>query len=216
MLNVRHFSIFPVCQPRRHGSAAARQLPSVALTVSAHMTDGFIIREFGVGRDALHRHWHLHVSARRKAELLAGPVEIEKLANRAAEEDRSLIDYLSILRSALFKLFMDAKASGRTFEANAISGRLLSVLEAIGKVNGQLRSVGITINNQQINSASVLSDAEVARVQAIIIRTLRPFPEARAAVIAALENVSLSDDLPPQPPFPERPPVQIEGAVAHG
>jgi hypothetical protein len=60
------------------------------------------------------------VSAARKAELIGGPVAIAKLAQRAAEEDRSLIDYLSILRSELFHLFLSAKERGLTFDAASI------------------------------------------------------------------------------------------------
>jgi hypothetical protein len=38
----------------------------------------------------------------RKAELVAGPAAVESLANAAADESRSLLDYLSITRTILF------------------------------------------------------------------------------------------------------------------
>lgn len=144
------------------------------------------------------RHWQNHTSPARKAELIGGPVAIAKLAKRAAEEDRSLIDYLSILRSELLHLFMNAKERGLTFDAASIAQRLLNTLEAIGRVNGQLRQAGITINN--VNSVStgpaiVLDDPAVIKLQTAIIRALGPFPEARAAVVAALREL----DSPMQP-----------------
>jgi hypothetical protein len=160
------------------------------LECASGRSDRLIGLEFGLSRDSVRRHWIGHVSAARKAELIGGPVAIAKLAQRAAEEDRSLIDYLSILRSELFHLFLSAKERGLTFDAASIAQRLLSTLEAIGKVNGQLRQAGITINN--VNSTSgptiVLNDPQVVKLQSTIIRALAPFPEARAAVVAALRD----------------------------
>ena len=144
------------------------------------------------GRDALRRHWKSCVSAKRKAELLAGPIEIDRLANRAAEENRSLLEYAGILRSQLFKMFQEQREAGRAYEASLIASKLLAILELIAKLTGELRaSSAITINNQ-VNGAPVpTGDVEIAKVQALIIRALRPYPEARAAVIEVLEDAHL-------------------------
>jgi hypothetical protein len=140
----------------------------------------------GLSRDSIRRHWAAHVSALRKAELVGGPGMIARLAERAATEDRSLIDYLSILRSELFHLFLAAKERGLTFDAASIAQRLLSTLEAIGRLNGQLRQAGITINNvNAVSSGPTLNDPAVIRMQAAIISALSPFPEARGADLEA-------------------------------
>ncbi len=175
-----------VCKICRHTHCVR-----IEVELAAGRSDRSVALEFGVSRDSVWRHWKNHVSPARKAELIGGPVQIAKLAQRAAEEDRSLIDYLSILRSELLRLFMDAKARGLTFDAASIAQRLLNTLEAIGRVNGQLRQAGITINN--VNSVSagptiVLNDPAVIKMQTAIIRALGPFPAARAAVVETLRD----------------------------
>src|SRR4051812_13130603 len=42
--------------------------------------------KFSVDRDAIWRHWQRHVSDESKAGYLCGPIELGKLAERAAEE----------------------------------------------------------------------------------------------------------------------------------
>jgi hypothetical protein len=162
----------------------------IELELAAGRSHRSVGAEFGLSKDCLVRHWRNHVSGARKAELVAGPVAIAKLAKRAAEEDRSLLDYMSILRSELLHLFLYAKEKGLTFDAASIAQRLLNVLEAIGRLNGQLRQAGIVINNS-VNAAPtiVLNDPSVIKMQSTIIRALASFPEARAAVVAALREL---------------------------
>ena len=121
----------------------------IELECAAARPDRAIAEQFGLKRDAVH--WQNHVSGARKAELICGPLKIQRLAEKSAEEDRSLLDYLGILRSELFHLFLDAKARGLTFDAGSIAARLLQTLEAIGRLNGQLRQAGVVVNNNQIN-----------------------------------------------------------------
>src|SRR5262245_45400226 len=45
--------------------------------------------KFGVSRDSIWRHWRNCVSPEAKATFLAGPVQLEQLAERAAEEGES-------------------------------------------------------------------------------------------------------------------------------
>jgi hypothetical protein len=148
--------------------------------------------EFGLTKDSVARHWNGHVTEKRKAELIGGPVAIRNLAKRAAEEDRSLIDYYTILRSELFHLFQEARERGLTFDCASIADRLLRTLDGIGKLTGQLRAAGININvANSVNAGPtlVLNSPEIVRLQSLIIRALSQFPEARAAVISALRDL---------------------------
>ena len=61
-----------------------------------------LAREFKISRDSVFRHFKNHVSERRRAELLAGPARVHDLANAAAAESKSLLDYLGITRGVLF------------------------------------------------------------------------------------------------------------------
>jgi hypothetical protein len=119
----------------------------VELELAAGRSFTSVAAEFGLGNYSVRRHWLNHVTHARKAELVAGPIQIDKLAKRAAEEDRSLLDYMCILRSELLHLFLSAKERGLTYDAASIAQRLLNTLEAIGWLTGQLRAAGITINN---------------------------------------------------------------------
>src|SRR4051812_48159840 len=58
-----------------------------------------LAEKFGVDKTAIFRHWHSHVTAEAKATYLAGPTQMQDLANKAATEGDSVIDYLRILRT---------------------------------------------------------------------------------------------------------------------
>jgi hypothetical protein len=193
----------------------------IELACASGRSDRKIAAEFGLRRDSVRGHWQNHVSPARKAELVGGPVVIAELARRAAEEDRSLIDFLSILRLELMHLFLRTKEHGSPYDASSVAGRLLSTLEAIGRLNGQLRA-GITINNVNAVSSGptvVLNDPAIIRMQAAIIRALGPHPEARAAVVAALRDLEGGTPSPAglngchSPPLAVSGPPLIEAAV---
>ena len=53
-----------------------------------------VAKEFGVHKDSLWRHMRKHVTEETKIGYLAGPVKLAELANLAASENKSLIEYL--------------------------------------------------------------------------------------------------------------------------
>ena len=106
-----------------------------------------VATEFKVYWESVRRHWKVHVSPQRKAELLAGPIEIGRLAVRAAEENRSLLDYTNILRSQLFKMFQEQREAGKAYEASLIASKLLAILELIGEIDG--RAAGFERDHDQ-------------------------------------------------------------------
>jgi hypothetical protein len=71
-----------------------------ALHVGAVSLDA-LEAEFGIQRDAIHRHCKNHVSRLAKVNYLAGPVQIATLAQAAAREGKSVLEYLPIIRSIL-------------------------------------------------------------------------------------------------------------------
>jgi hypothetical protein len=62
--------------------------------------------------------------------MLGGKRAMADLAAKNRAEDRSLLDFYAILRTALMRLFMEAQKKGATTDAALISSRLLNVLEA--------------------------------------------------------------------------------------
>jgi hypothetical protein len=152
-------------------------------------------KRFGLARDNIWRHMTKHVSDQTRAQLIAGPLQLAQLAERAMAEDLSLLDYLSIIRSTLMDLFQHAAQAKDKNGASITSGRLLQCLDQIGKLTGEIQriSTSSTVIN---NNTLVLGSPAFARVQAAIISALTKHPEAKADVIAALH--AIDDEVPPR------------------
>lgn len=161
-------------------------------------------RKFGVTHDAVTRHWNRHVSQERKAQIIAGPIKLHQLAERAAAEGMSLLDYLALIRSTLLSQFSAAAEAGDKHGTATLAGRLLECLREIGRLTGELSRVGgVNVTNNTL----ILGSPFVAELQSMLIQTLAPFPDARAAVITgmrALEQRAMGVT-----------PPQIEGEAAH-
>jgi hypothetical protein len=146
--------------------------------------------KFGVSRDSIDRHWHRHVSAELKAGYLAGPVQLQELASKAADSGGSVLDHLHAVRTVLMGVMATMTEAGDGRGAAYVAGRLTATLETIARVSGELgdlaRSVNFTINN---NVAVLTEHPAFARVQATLLQALAPFPEARGAVVAALRSL---------------------------
>lgn len=166
-----------------------------------------LAKKFGVSRDSVHRHMRNHVDPEMKANYLAGPVGLHNLAQRASEEGVSLLDYLSIIRSTLFRQFDAAASTGDVNGTVSISGRILEVLREIGKLTGELTKLA---PNVQINNTLVMQSPAFLELTTTIMVALRPFPEARAVIISELQRI---DDLK-RVEVP-RAPKTIEGVMHH-
>jgi hypothetical protein len=154
-----------------------------------------VAREFKMREDTARRHWRLHVPLSARADMIAGKTAMANLAAKSRAEDRSLLDYLAIMRSSLFRLFSDCSKRNDANGASTVAARLLSVLESIGRLNGELREAaaaqGIAVNviNGNVTQATI-AESEIAAVQSCVIRALRDEPTARAKVIRALDELS--------------------------
>lgn len=138
------------------------------------------------GRDSLWRHMKNHVSDDEKAMMLAD-VPIAEAAARAAEEGVGLLDYLSLIRSALLQQVRLAATVNDRHGLAAVSGKAIDCLREIGKLTGELKTLGgSTVINQQFNFAASPAFAEL---QQTLIRALQPFPQALAAVVSALQEI---------------------------
>ena len=143
-----------------------------------------VAKEFGIHRDSLFRHMRKHVTSATKLNYLAGAVKIDELTNLAASENKSVIEYLSILRSILFGQLDRSAQLNRPFEVEKLGGRALDVLREIGHITGQLSaftSQNISVTN---NTAIVMNSPVIAELQANLMTALAPFPDARKAVIS--------------------------------
>jgi hypothetical protein len=150
-----------------------------------------IAKKYKIGRDSIWRHYGRHVSEATKAQLIAGPLQLSQLAERAAAEGLSLLDYLSIIRSTLMDQFQHAAAANDKNGAGITSGRLLQCLDQIGRLTGEITR--ISSNTVVNNNTLVINSPQFARVQGAIISALAPYPDARLAVVEALRSVEFED-----------------------
>ncbi len=145
-----------------------------------------VAAKHGISRDAIWRHMNKHVDDAARADYLA-QVPMQDLAAKAAEEGVSVLQYFSIIRATLMTQFQLAASLGDRSATATLAGRLTEVLRSIGSISGELGSMAV--NNLTINNVSIMNSPVFANLQANLLHALSPFPEARAAVVAALRQM---------------------------
>lgn len=147
-----------------------------------------------ISRFAIMRHFRSHVSDRKRAELLAGPARIHDLANAAAKESKSLLEYLRIMRSVLFNQFLaSAEANDRLGVVN-VSSQLLASLKELGKMTGELRQLsGITINQNVLN---ITADPGYPALETGLLEIVHRHPAVRDDVLALLARLEEASTAP--------------------
>jgi hypothetical protein len=136
--------------------------------------------------DALARHWHRHVSGERRAALLMGPVQVQALAAKVAEEAQSVLEHHQVNRAGLYQMYAAALEAGDRQTGALISGRLREVNDSIGRITGELAHSPLI----QQNTVNVfVHDPAFATFRDDLIRVLSRFPEAYEAVLAAFERL---------------------------
>ena len=185
-------------QPSGHCSICAHaERYRIELSMCAGVGRRVIAKRFGVSGHAAWRHLRNHVPAERRAQLVAGPLKLGELAQKAADEGLALLDYLGLLRSSLLTQYLAAAEAGDRQGSAIVAGRLLQCLSLIAQCSGELnRASGPVTNNTLIMASPVMAD-----LQGMLIRTLQPYPEARRAVLAGLEELSRRT-LPQSSPVP--------------
>jgi hypothetical protein len=149
-----------------------------------------IAKRFGppLDKDNISRHFRNHVSRERRVELLAGPVRVEELANAAADESRSLLEQLQIVRAVLLNQFLSSAEAGDRQGVVSLGGQLMQALRELGRVTGELRELsGVTINQNTIN---LFASPEFTALQEGLLKVARAHPAARADIIALLRGLA--------------------------
>ncbi len=143
-----------------------------------------VAKKLGLSHDAVRRHWSGHVSHERKAALLMGPVQVEALAAKVAEESESILDHHRAVRAGLYQMYTAALEAGDRNGAATLAGRLIEVNNAIAKLTGQLIDSPLVQNNHLHIHSPIIQD-----VQNMLLLTLSPYPEALDAVVAGFEEL---------------------------
>lgn len=145
--------------------------------------------KFAVERDAIHRHWHNHVPAETKASYLAGPSQLAELAAKAAIEGDSVLDYMRMLRTGLTAQFAACMEASDGNGAAYVAGRLTRVLESMARITGELGDLAQSTINITNNIAMLTEQPAFMKVQAALLKALAPYPDARGAVVVALQSL---------------------------
>jgi hypothetical protein len=176
--------------------------------IGVHLKD--CAKEFGLSIPAISRHMRQHVDAETKAEIMAD-VPLRDIAERAAKEGMSLLDYYGIVRGTVFKQLVAAGSINDRPAVATLAGRAVDILESIGKLTGELRQ--LAPQNVTNNTAIFVNSPIFAELQSMLIERLAPHPTALAAVIDGLRELEsrsspegLTADL-------GRPPAAIEHGV---
>lgn len=173
-----------------NGRCAVCLHPEVArieLLLAARASKRAVGAKFALHPDAVWRHWRNHVHEERKAELIAGPVKIHELVERATAEGLTVLDHLHLVRRLLVGQFVAACNASDRYGAAVLAARLVGVLKAIGGFTGQIAQVGAV----HVTNNNFFSDPRFATLQAVLVRTLAKHPEARADVITAFRELEL-------------------------
>ena len=143
-------------------------------------------KKYEVSADAVWRHARNHVPPERRSELVAGPLKPAELAQRAADEGMTLLEYVAMVRNSLMARFLAASEADDRNGTALIAGRLLDCLRLTAQLSGELSKAGATVTT----NIAILKSPLMADLQSMLIRTLSPYPEARAAVLRGLEELS--------------------------
>ena len=129
-----------------------------------------------------------------KASFLAGPLQLEELAQKAADTGMSVLDHLHAIRVILFIHLTTATEAGDGGLASTVAGRLTHTLETIARISGELGALATNTTYNITNNNLVLTQhPQFLKLQASLLHALAPFPEARAAVVAALRELDVDN-----------------------
>jgi hypothetical protein len=182
-------------KPQKHGSRICQVCKHperwrVELLKAGGASLDSLAAKFNLHRDAIHRHWLNHVTPEMKASFLAGPLQLEELAQKAAAEGLSVLDHLHAIRVVLFSHLTTATEAGDGNLAANVAGRLTHTLETIARISGELGALATNTTFNITNNQTILTQHPAfMRMQASLLNALAPFPEARAAVVAALRDI---------------------------
>jgi hypothetical protein len=167
-----------------------------------------ISSKYGVSRDSIFRHMRAHVPDDLRAEYLAA-VPLKELAEKAATEGISVLQYLSLIRATLMTQLQLAASVHDRHGTSALAGKLNETLRLIGNISGELGDMAArTIN---IGTINVLNSPVYLDLRQELLRALQPFPDARRAVAAALQHLEERQ----RPPLLDVTPQPAVGGGAH-
>ena len=176
--SLRKGAVCSVCKHPNRGLIEATRVAGASLDA--------VGTKYGVSRDAVFRHMANHVPEDVRLQYITS-IPIKELAQRAANEGVSLMDYFAIVRGVLLQQFQLAASVNDKNGTAVLAGRLTEVLREIGKITGELmRSPAV----QNItNTVNFINSPIFTDLQTMLIRRLAGHPDAMAAVVEGLREL---------------------------
>ena len=167
-----------VCQHKDRVRLEASRIAGVSLDNLA--------RKFAVSRDSIFRHMRDHVDDDLRASYLA-EVPIRDLAEAAASEGVSVLEYLGVIRTTLLRQFQLAASCNDKNGTAVLAGKLTEVLRLVANISGEILKAPAIQN--VTNTVNFINSPMFADLQQMLIRRLAGHPEAMAAVVEGLREL---------------------------
>lgn len=110
------------------------------------------------------------------------------LAELRARESENLLAHICAYRAELDQDIATARFNGDLAVVSSLAGRRNHLLETLARLLGEL-GISTVVNNVQL-----VSSPEYLALMATLYRALAPFPDARRAVAAALEELGAKSE----------------------
>jgi hypothetical protein len=144
----------------------------------------FLADKFGLSKDALHRHAANHLTPQIRAGILAArkPSEVDLEALRA-DESAGILSQLVTQRARLLSHGDEAAKIGDVRACVSVETAITANLQLVAKLLGQLVQV------HDVRTTNLLISADYLKLRSALVGALRPFPAARAAVVAVIQKL---------------------------
>jgi hypothetical protein len=149
-----------------------------------------IAKKFAVPYHSLRRHARNHLTEEQKAKHVAGAaLSRGELAEEIADESLGYLDHYRIARSKIYRGLRVADDANDLGHLDRLTARLHENLRDSARLTGDLqRGPLLAISQTTVN---FLASPDAARAVACIVSAVAPYPEARAAVVAALRELDM-------------------------
>ena len=142
---------------------------------------------FGLKPSSLYNHSKKHVSTEYRAAVRLGPFESEtRLRQLCAENGVSVVETLRAVNAGVSARWLAAFEAGADDTFISLTAQMRKNLELLARLTRELMPQPSVVNTT--NNFMLFEHPEYVQVIAALSMALRPFPEARQAVLATLRS----------------------------
>jgi hypothetical protein len=153
-----------------------------------------LAQRFGLSPNAIYNHARKHITPEFRAAVRVGPFSSEEELRRlCAENGASVVEQLRAVNGAVSARWLIAFEAGADATFADLTSQLRKNLELMAKLTKELAPVPSVVTT---NNFVLFQSPEYIAAVTGIADALRPFPEARRAVTAALRRLGAASERP--------------------